>query len=229
MRRTDISPEFIYNKVNGTYNMVERSSFFGSKMIKIIDSISISNENIIYYQLPSGEQIDLKTESTLPQVVYDAVSDKGSNQSLSIDMSQSSSLQLTNTKWIVDINIGNILQNYLFATIKQYRSFEGVTNDIILYSSVSSAIGDYINKNIAPKYEYSSIDFYLSYVDLSTIGGMKYNNNFDSSIDLKNNLFTKIQTQVASDKNSMRVLFSQQKPSSLYAFKYYFNIHFNRI
>ena len=46
MRRTYISPEFIYQKVNGTFNMQEHSSFFGSKMIEIDDEIVIKNDNI---------------------------------------------------------------------------------------------------------------------------------------------------------------------------------------
>ena len=46
MRRTYISPEFDYKPIFGTMNMLEQSSFFGSKMLEIEDKIDIKNENI---------------------------------------------------------------------------------------------------------------------------------------------------------------------------------------
>ena len=79
MRRTYISPEFVYQKVHGTLNMVEHSSFFGSKMLEIDDNLNIKNDNIVYYQLSNGEQLDINAESNLPQIVYDAVIDKKNN------------------------------------------------------------------------------------------------------------------------------------------------------
>ena len=59
MRRNYISPEYDYVKVYGTYNMTEQSSFFGSKMLKIDDSVSLDNQNLIYYQNINDEQIKL--------------------------------------------------------------------------------------------------------------------------------------------------------------------------
>jgi hypothetical protein len=50
MRRSYISPEFDHNDVYGTFNMIEESNFFGSKMLEIEDSIYIDVQNLIYYQ-----------------------------------------------------------------------------------------------------------------------------------------------------------------------------------
>jgi len=58
MRRDYISPEYKSVRVYGTFNMLEESNFFGSKMLEIEDSIIISNQEIIYYQNENGEQID---------------------------------------------------------------------------------------------------------------------------------------------------------------------------
>jgi hypothetical protein len=81
MRRTYISPEFEYKKVHGSLNMLEQSTFFGSKMLEISDKIEILNENVVYFQLPNGEQLNLEAEKNLPQVVYDTVLDKQTNHS----------------------------------------------------------------------------------------------------------------------------------------------------
>jgi hypothetical protein len=50
MRRSYISPEFEYNRVFGTLNMKEESSFFGSKMLEIEDSLELHNQGIVYFQ-----------------------------------------------------------------------------------------------------------------------------------------------------------------------------------
>ena len=54
-----MSPEYSNTQIYGTFNMVEESNFFGAKMLEVEDSIYVSNQNIIYYQRPTGEQIDL--------------------------------------------------------------------------------------------------------------------------------------------------------------------------
>ena len=56
MRRNYISDEFKSNIVNGTLTMVEKSSFFGSKMMSIDDEILVDSSNIIYYQNNKSEQ-----------------------------------------------------------------------------------------------------------------------------------------------------------------------------
>jgi hypothetical protein len=143
MRRTYISPEFNYVSVNGTFNMVEKSSFFGSKMLEIADSIQIKNESIVYYQQNSGEQLNLAVESTLPQVVYDTVLDKKNNHTLKID----ESVKSLNPRWILDINIKKILNNYVFANLKKFRTFEGVETGMLLDKNVNTSMNNYIKYN----------------------------------------------------------------------------------
>ena len=77
MRRSYISPEYQNRAVYGTLNMVEESTFFGAKMLEVEDSISIDNQDIIYYQRSNGEQLDISTETSLDSYIYSPGSSTG--------------------------------------------------------------------------------------------------------------------------------------------------------
>ena len=229
MRKSYISPEFTYTNVNGTYNMVEQSSFFGSKMLSIDNSIFISNNSIIYYQRINNEQIDLQIEKSLPPIIYNASTDKLNNSSLSLDKSQST-FQLSNqTSWILNINLNQILSNYIFALLKQNRTFEGITNDITSYNDVNVSTREYITNNVLNRYQFSQITMYLSYIPLTSQNSLKYNNTWDPTIVIPSNLVQNLQTQTAYDYSTLKVTFNQAQPSSGYSFNYYFNLLFNRL
>lgn len=230
MRRTYISPEFDYVPVYGTFNMNEQSSFFGSKMLEISDSIEIKNENIIYFQNAKGEQIDETTESTLPQVVYDAVSDKGKNHTIKLDESQTESQKNGNAKWIIEINLKNVLKNFIFANLKKYRTFEGVQNLMVTDKNVNAAILKYIDNNVLDRYKFTKVEFFYKSVDLLSVGGLKYKNIYDENIELvPNSVFTKVETETDPQYTDVRVSFYQDKPASQYSFKYYFNLYFEKL
>lgn len=230
MRRTYISPEFEYNKVYGTFNMSEQSSFFGSKMLEIDDMISIKNDNIIYYQLSNGEQIDIRSESGIyPQIIYDAVYDKYNNHTIIIDESQKDIEKDQNARWILDIQIQNILRNYIFATLKKFRTFEGVRNNMTINNSIDSSIIEYIDTNILSRYKFSRIEFFLKSVDLLTIGGLKYDNKFDVNIESSQSLFAKFETETDANDIDLRLKFYQDKPASQNSFNYYFNLYFEKL
>ena len=111
MRRTYISPEYDNNYTYGTYNMLEESNFFGSKMLEIVDEIQILDQNIIYYQNSIGEQIDISIESTLNSNIYSALNSKQINHKLILDPSQSDFIKDSTTKWILSINLNSILND----------------------------------------------------------------------------------------------------------------------
>ncbi len=228
MRRNYISPEFQYNYLNGTMNMLEQTSFFGSKMLDIEDSISISNENIIYYQSQNKEQLNFLLEKNLDPIVYNSIVDKLNNHSIISDDSQGLAQYESNAKWIVQIDIKTILNNYLFATLKKYRTFEGVKNNMTLFNNIDSGINDYISKNVLNRYKYKSIDFFIEYRSFSEDGTIRYQNNF-IEISNKNSLTTKIQSIMDDKQNNLKVIFNQEKPASLYNFNYYFNLFFEKI
>lgn len=229
MRRTYISPEFIYQKVNGTFNMQEHSSFFGSKMIEIDDEIVIKNDNIIWHQLPSGEQLNANTENGLPDSSYDAVISKKNNHSLEIDISQSDFDKDNNTKWILDIEIRIILRDYIFALMKKFRTFNGVSNNMTTNNNVNAAIISYIDNNILNRYKFKKVEFFLQPFDLLTVGGLMYDNKFDMSIESKNTLFTKIQTITDPNDVDVKLIFNQDANANRFSFNYYFNLFFEKL
>lgn len=229
MRRNYISPEFEYKKVNGTLNMIEQSSFLGSKMLEIEDFIEIKNENIIYYQTENGEQLDLSSEISLPQIIYDTVLDKKENQNLKIDESQSNSDLENNTRWILDINIRKILKNYIFATMKKFRTFEGVQNSYTINNNVDSSIFDYIDKNVLSRYKLTRLEMFIKNVDLLTEGELKYVNKYDVNIESDEYILKKFETNTDFEDKEIRVLFSQSKSGNSFNFRYYYNLYFEKL
>ena len=229
MRRNYISPEFEHKEVYGTYNMVEESNFFGAKMLEIEDSILINNQNIIYYQMPNGEQLDLSVENTLQSYVYSASGDKEKNHILTIDPTQTEYTKENLTNWTLDLNLKGMLANYLFAELKSWRTFEGIRTNMNYYNDVNAAINNYINFNVIDRYKLSSIDLYLRYKDLRSQNLLRYKNAWNSEIVSPTTKFTKFQSEMSVDGGYAKVTFNQQQPSSLYTFEYFFNLYFEKL
>lgn len=226
MRRTYISPEFTNNKIYGTYNMVEESNFFGSKMLDIEDSIAIDTQDIIYYQKATGEQLDFAIESSIQSNSYSSSTSKKNNHNLVIDESQPKYQLDKNTRWILTIDIKTTLQDFLFATLKRFRTFEGVKNEYTRYGDVNVALRKYIEYNVLDRYKFKSIDLFIDYKDLRRQNILKYKNNWNSNTSSR---LTKIQTETAFDGSSIKVMFNQEQESALFNFDYYFNLSFEKI
>lgn len=229
MRRNYISPEFEYKEVFGTFNMVEESNFFGAKMLEIEDSVLINNQNIIYYQMPNGEQLDLSVENTLQSYVYSAAIDKEKNQILTIDPSQTEYTKENLTNWYLDINLREILANYIFSELKRYRTFEGIRTNMNTYNDVNTAIKNYINYNVIDRYKLSRIDLYLSYKDLRSQSLLRYKNSWNPNIVSPSNKLTKFQSEMSIDGSYTRLIFNQQNPSTAYSYEYFFNLYFEKL
>jgi hypothetical protein len=229
MRRNYISPEFDYVPVYGTLNMEEESSFFGSKMLEITDSIIIGNDNLIYYQNINNEQLDLEREDDFPPIVFNTLNDKKINHRLVLDDSQTDVERNSFAKWILTIDLRVLLRNYIFATLKKYRTFEGVSNIMAANQNVDFAMKDYIERNVLNRYRLSKIDLYLAPVDLLTIAGLKYGNIWDSVIEQEKYKFTKFSTITDERLIDVKLYFSQELSASQYAFRYYFNLNFEKL
>jgi hypothetical protein len=224
-----MSPEYSNTQIYGTFNMVEESNFFAAKMLEVEDSIYVSNQNIIYYQKSTGEQIDLSIESSLPTQVYSASDNMKSHQKLTLDDSQLDFQKESNTKWILNIDLRDILSDHLFATMKRYRTFEGISNPLTKNNDVNTAIREYISNNVTNRYKLNRLDLYVSYTDLRSQNVLRYKNTWKSTIVSDSNLLKKKQMDLAFDESSLKVLFTQEKPSTQYNFDYYFNILFEKI
>lgn len=229
MKRNYISPEFKYSPIFGTFNMEEESSYFGSKMLEIEDSIKIGSDSIIYYQNEKSEQLDLEREYDFPPILYNTVSDKKSNHVLNLDEFQTQLERNNYAKWVMTINIRSILRNYLFATLKNSRTFEGISNGMTINQNVDFSIKEYIERNVINRYTFSGLDLYLVPVDLLTIGSLKYQNIWDDTIGTDEYKFTKFSTVTDFRFEDIQVFFSQNFSASQYAFRYYYNLNFSKL
>lgn len=229
MRRSYISPEFEYNDVYGTFNMVEKSTFFGSKMLEVEDSIYIENNNIIYFQNSNGEQIDFSSESILDPNIYTSPESKLKYHKISIDETQTNYQRENSTMWIIDINLKSILLEFIYSEMKRSRTFEGIRNNMTINNDVNSSLRNYIGFNVLNRYKISRVDLYLEYRSLLDNNILRFDNTWDENIYKSVNQFKKFETQTSYDNSSIKILFSQQQPSKLYNFKYYFNLLFEKI
>ncbi len=232
MRRTYISPEFEYKKVFGTFNMKEEASFFGSKMLEIEDTLDLTDQSLVYYQNPNSEQLDLDIEKLTLPIVYSISEDFKANQTLQIDDSQSEFQKNSNTRYILTINLATILENYLFATLKQYRTFEGISNNMCYSGDVNFSIKQYILKNVVDRYRFSRVELFLNYVDLRDQNIRRYNNTWalnPSIVGVESNKIKNLQTETEYDFSSIRVIFNQQKNSQLFSFEYYFKLYWEKL
>lgn len=228
MRRTYISPEFNYSRAYGTFNMLESSSFLGSKMLEIDDNITIASNTIVWYETPNGEQLNLNNELNFPQKSWSSDVDKDNNHELKLDIAQSSFSLDTNTKWILNIKLKEILRNWLFATLKSYRTFEGVKNNMTIDNNVNASILNYIDNNVINRYKFTKLEFYVKSINLLEQGALKFVNNWDSSIIDSNNLLNKYELSIDLNNNAT-ILFSQPQVSTEWCFNYYFNIIFDKL
>jgi hypothetical protein len=241
MRRTYISPEFNYSRINGTFNMLEESTPFGSKMLEIEDSIVISDSSLVYFQSSNGEQLDLDIETTLPSISYSESEDLRLNHTLQIDNNQSNSKRDTTTQYILNIDLETILKNYLFATLKRWRTFEGVRNSMVRSGDVDFAIKEYITKNVLDRYKLERVELYLNYVSINGQNVLRFDNlwagttsQYRSAI-LPNNILNDsfklrgFQSETEFDFSSTKITFSQERKSTDFCFDYYFKLFFQKI
>jgi hypothetical protein len=232
MRRTYISPEFEYKKVFGTFNMKEESSFFGSKMLEIEDVLELTTQSLVYYQNSNSEQLDLDIEKLTLPIVYSVSEDFKENQTLLIDDSQSEFQKNSNTRYTLTINLETILENYLFATLKQYRTFEGVSNTMCYSGDVNFSMKQYILKNVVDRYKFNRVELFLNYVDLRDQNIRRFNNTWatnPSVVAVESNKLKNLQTETEYDFSSIKVIFSQEKSSQLFSFEYYFKLYWEKL
>lgn len=229
MRRTYISPEYVTQRVYGTFNMREESNFFSSKMLEIEDMITVGTDDIPYYQNLAGEQIEFSVESSTKPLVYSPVGDKQNNHTLVFDDSQTKLQKEKNTRWILTINSKVILENYLFSIMKKWRTFEGIRNDMTTSNDVNQALKSYIEYNVYDRYKIKGIDLYISYRDLRSQNILKWKNTWSQKTVNSSNLNRKFQSETSSDGSTIRLIFSQEKPSDEFNFEYFFNLNFEKL
>lgn len=229
MRRSYISPEFGKTNVFGTLNMLEESNFFGAKMLEIEDKLSVTNENFVWYEMSSGEQVDAQTESILDPQVLSSSTSKLNNHTITIDPTQTQYTRDNATRWILDINLVGILTDQLYAKIKSARTFEGVRTRATIYNDIRIAVAKYIELNVVNRYKMTKFELYLKYVDLRSQNVLRFNNTWDEKVMSAEYEQKKFQTISDYNDRKLRVIFNQEKPSTQYKLDYFFNVYFEKI
>lgn len=224
MRRSYISPEYLQDESKGTLSMKDESTYFSSKIIELSDYIEIDNIDMIWYENSKKEQLDLSIESTNDPNLYSPSNDKEINITLEIDKENSNTEDVL---WKFDINYKKILKNYLYASLKKYRTFEGVRKDSVIGNDIEQSIRNYINDNIIGKYELDKIDFYLSNRSINNKNQLKYKNNWDINLS-ESSLRNDYEKYDKVDSEIMTIEFLHLN-SNMYVFDYYYNLKFKRI
>jgi hypothetical protein len=228
MRRNYISPEFTYTETNGTYNMIELRSFFGSKMVDVEDVIGIKNSNVIYYQNANGEQMDAVVESALDPIVYSEPISKKDRHVIQLNPTQSPSDKDKFTKWIIDIDLKSLLFEYIFAKLKEARTFEGIPNNQTINNNVNISINDYIEYNLWSRYVFKSVELFVKYTDLKSQNIRRFQIQYDAGAEDPGLVLQKMESEITYDKKKLTLRFQQEKPSSEFTFSYYYNVYFER-
>ena len=228
MRRTGIAPEYTYVNRPGTFNMTEKKSFMGSKIMSTDDSVELLNQDIIYYEQINGEQTNLDQEITINPVVYSVVSDKKENQQINLDNSQEEQDKNLKTKWVIDINIIQLLRNYIFTEIKGSRSFEGVLNTNTVNGSVNDALYDYIDNNIIDLYKLSNINLYIKNISLQDENRRRLDVRYNHRINSTKYISKKYRLSFNKDKSFAQLFLTQEKNSKEFIFDYYFDLIFTK-
>lgn len=228
MKRNYISPEYTYTKVEGTFNMEEQKGIFGSKMMDIEDEILLDYRDIVYYQNEINEQLDLVQENLLAPIIYSITENKEQAHTLRIDESQTDFEKQKNTRWVLEINIRDILVNYIFSRIKEARTFEGINNNSTSFNSIDTAIRKYIEVNLLSRYKYKTITLYIKYNKLQESGFYRYQNNWNTNIGQSGNVHSKIEVELNFDKSKMIARFTQEKVATGFNFDYYFDLKYEK-
>jgi len=231
-----LAPEFTYNNIYGTFNMREQKSFFGSKAMDIEDSIIINESSITFNEdsttgeqniLGSGETLNTDFNFNNLKEVYHTIEQKKLQTSLERDEI---------TKWVINVDIQQLLKDYLYASIKSARTFVDIVNENTRTNSVNLAIENYINFNLSDRYVIDRVDFYVQYFLIEDDPSLK---RYDPlySLNVKQNKISNIgNAQQTTDinitgsieNNNIEIEYTQTKNSLDYKYDYYFDIVFKR-
>jgi hypothetical protein len=146
-----------------------------------------------------------------------------------LDLNQTAQQKLDKARWIIEIDLKKILRNYIFALLKKNRTFNGVRNTMVISNNVNTSITEYIEKNIISRYKFSKIDLYNFPIDLGAEGILQYNNQYDQFIESDGNKITDFESVTKADGSSVKISFNQKRRAQDFAFRYYFNLYFEKL
>lgn len=233
-----IITRFKTEPIIGTKETRDVKTFFGSKMVKIEDTILIDNSNIQYSEVfnatnqnNNGYQY-FKDNDNIEKIRYKNLSDlKLNNHDINL-VSQPEIDLKNNTQWLIKINWKNILIEYIFYQLKKMRTFKCIKYTDILNENINLYIKEYIKENLLNRYEFSELNFYIEYFDLedgdeNIDPNLLFNPIFDINVKNEGNRVKNI--NAIKSKDFLNINYKQTKSSEEMKFNYYFDIIFNKI
>jgi len=253
MKENLILKKYKKETVNGTFNLLEEETFFGTKVMDIEDEIVINDLSVQYFQYFHDAGVNDTTGLTLAKNngyqynepnyfnetfnLLDLVELKYSNHTI-IKSQQTTLDEKNNTKWLIEINTKKIIVEYLFAKIKERRTFKSLSYFNFSNNDINSSIYDYIEMNLLDRFKFNYVDFYIKFTDIknnavfSNTTLKQFDPLFKSDIETvtyKNNSVNVEVNNFIDPLANVKIHYSQTKPSSDFSFSYYFNIYFNKI
>jgi len=234
--------KFETSKVNGTFNLLEEKTFFGTKVMDIEDDIHITDKSIQYFnivnnELSNGYQYTIINNYEEDLVIMDVVEIKYNNHNIKKAL-QNKQDEIQNTRWEFNIDIKKILTEYLFGKIKEARTFKSLNYTNFTNRNIDKSIYEYITLNLLDRYEFDTIDLYIKYIDIkdnviySTTALKQFDPQYNQSIELPEYKVSNanMQLELYLDKLApIKVNYYQTEKSSDYKFDYYYNIHYKKV
>lgn len=234
MKRNLLIKRYLTEFDNGTKNMKSVKCYFGTNLIDIEDTITIDNLSIIYKDNDGYQNYENNINET--EKLINLTNLKNNNHSIKIQTQDNFNIE-NNTKWSIDINIKNILIDYLFGKIKEVRTFKTIKKEDTKKNDINLTIYDFINFNILNRYKLNKIDLFIKYSELKSNNIFnkslfKYNPIFDGSIFNQNyivNDYNLLKKDEFENLTPIKILYNQNKKSNDFKFDYYFNIIYEKI
>jgi hypothetical protein len=237
MKENLILKKFKTEPIPGTFSMKESRTFFGAKMLEIEDEITIDNRTIQYSELEEdGMQVyDFDVQGSTETFRTPNLNELKENNHNIFTPQQNRNTLRNNTLWNIEINLRQILQDYIFYKIKERRTFKGIRKENVINKNVNPAIYEYILENVLNRYKFDKIDFYVRYKSISVDQDvlseilLKFSPNFDPLI--KEDRFKIQNINVETNKDAietLKIAYNQIKPSIDYKFDYYFDLKFKK-
>jgi hypothetical protein len=172
MKSTLIIRKFNTTPTIGTMCTKEIKSFFGSKLVDIEDEIYVNDISIQYSEVVDKTNVSkdhyqyLNNSVLQPETVILKSLDNVKFENHSIDVYSQSDRPNNNFEWILNINVKNILREYLFLRLKESRVFKCIKTTNVIDNNINNYIYGYIDTNILNRYNMSYINFYVQYLDV---------------------------------------------------------------
>jgi hypothetical protein len=208
--------------------MIEQKSFMGSKLMTAENPIAITDQDIVYYQQLNGEQLNLNQEINISKIIFSSLTEKANNHQINLDATQTETDQNGRTKWIININLVEILRSYMFTRIKEKRSFGGILSEETSFKSIDDSIRQYLNNNIIGLYDFKNMDLYIEYLPLSEEEGKRYEVSYDRKVKEDGSKSSKFSLSFSKDRSYVQVFFTQEKNSKDFTFNYYFDLYYEQ-